>query len=44
VPDAWLTVLTLNTRGIPVIGSRLAARYEAIGEAPDAPDADVVAL
>jgi endonuclease/exonuclease/phosphatase family metal-dependent hydrolase len=44
VPDAWLTVVTLNTRGIPVIGSRLAARYQAIGEALDASDADVVAL
>jgi hypothetical protein len=42
--DAWLTVVTLNTRGIPVIGSRLAARYQAIGEALDHSDADVVAL
>ena len=41
---AWLTVVTLNTRGVPVTGSRLAARYRAIGEALEAADADVVAF
>ena len=35
-------VLSLNTRGVPVVGSRLAGRYAAIGEAVDAGDADVV--
>jgi sphingomyelin phosphodiesterase 2 len=40
----WLTVATLNTRGVPVTGSRLAARYRAIGEAFEACDADVVAF
>jgi sphingomyelin phosphodiesterase 2 len=42
--DAWLTVATLNTRGVPVTGSQLAARYRAIGEAFDASGADVVAF
>ena len=41
---AWLTIVTLNTRGAPVTGSRLAARYQAIGETLDASDADVVAF
>jgi endonuclease/exonuclease/phosphatase family metal-dependent hydrolase len=38
---ARLTVVSLNTRGVPVFGSSLAARYAAIGEAVDAGDADV---
>lgn len=42
--DAWLTVATLNTRGVPVTGSQLAARYRAIGEALEASDADVIAF
>jgi endonuclease/exonuclease/phosphatase (EEP) superfamily protein YafD len=42
--DAWLTIATLNTRGVPVPGSRLAVRYRAIGEAFEACDADVVAF
>ena len=42
--DAWLTVATLNTRGLPVPGSRLAVRYRAIGEAFEACDAEVVAF
>jgi hypothetical protein len=42
--DAWLTVATLNTRGVPVTGSQLAGRYRAIGEAFEASDADVVAF
>jgi sphingomyelin phosphodiesterase 2 len=42
--DAWLTVATLNTRGVPVTGSRLAARYQVIGEAFETCDADVVAF
>jgi endonuclease/exonuclease/phosphatase family metal-dependent hydrolase len=41
---AWLTVVTLNTRGIPVTGSRLAARYQAIAKALEVSDADVVAF
>lgn len=41
---AWLTVATLNTRGVPVTGSHLAARYQAIGETFEASDADVVAF
>jgi hypothetical protein len=36
-----LTVLSLNTRGIPVIGSRLADRYAMIGSALEAGDAEV---
>jgi endonuclease/exonuclease/phosphatase family metal-dependent hydrolase len=42
--DAWLTVATLNTRGVPVTGTHLPERYQAIGEAFDACDADVVAF
>lgn len=38
---ARLTVVTLNTRGVPMIGSRLAGRYAAIGAALAASDADV---
>jgi Endonuclease/Exonuclease/phosphatase family len=41
---AWLTVATLNTRGVPVTGSRLVARYQVIGEAFETGDADVVAF
>ena len=40
--SAWLTVATLNTRGVPVTGSHLAGRYQAIGEAFETCDADVV--
>jgi hypothetical protein len=36
-----LTVATLNTRGIPVTGSRLADRYAVIGAGFDAGDVDV---
>lgn len=35
-------MVTLNTRGIPLTGSRLAARYRVIGARLDAGDADVV--
>lgn len=42
MPGEQLTLATLNTRGIPVVGSRLAARYAAIGEGFNAGDADVV--
>jgi sphingomyelin phosphodiesterase 2 len=37
-----LTLISLNTRGVPVIGSRLVRRYAAIGTALEAGDADVV--
>jgi endonuclease/exonuclease/phosphatase family metal-dependent hydrolase len=36
-----VAVVSLNTRGIPPVGSRLAGRYGAIGAALDAGDADV---
>lgn len=36
-----LTLMSLNTRGVPVIGSRLARRYAAVGAAVEAGDADV---
>lgn len=39
---ARVIVVTLNTRGIPVLGSGLAGRYAAIGAALAAADADVV--
>lgn len=45
MPDAQaarVSVLSLNTCGVPVTGSRLAARYSVIGERADAGDADVV--
>ena len=42
MPGEQLTVASLNTRGIPLTGSRLASRYEAIGTAFEAGDADVV--
>jgi len=37
-----LTVASLNTRGVPLTGSRLARRYAVIGAGFDAGDADVV--
>src|SRR5690349_7196831 len=42
VPGELLTIASLNTRGIPLTGSRLAERYAAIGAGFDAGDADVV--
>lgn len=36
-----LTIVSLNTRGIPVIGSRLADRYAVIGKALETGDAEV---
>ncbi len=42
VSGEQLTVATLNTRGIPVTGSRLADRYAVIGAGFDAGDVDVV--
>jgi len=39
-----VSVVTLNTRGVPVIGSRLAGRYAVIGTALEAGDADVACL
>jgi sphingomyelin phosphodiesterase 2 len=47
MPDnlaARVTVASLNTRGVPVVGSRLAGRYAVIGAALDAGDADVACL
>jgi len=41
VQTARVTVVSLNTRGVPVFGSGLAARYAVIGDAFDAGDADV---
>lgn len=41
VQAARVTVVQLNTRGVPLMGSRLAVRYAAIGAAVDAGDADV---
>lgn len=38
---AQLTVASLNTRGIPIRGSRLASRYAVIGRKFDAGDTDV---
>src|SRR6266487_1191052 len=43
-PAATLTVVSLNTRGVPVFGSRLAERYAAIGEALESGDADIACL
>lgn len=37
-----LTVATLNTRGMPILGSRLAARYGVIAESFEAADVDAV--
>ncbi|HET9966834.1 MAG TPA: endonuclease/exonuclease/phosphatase family protein, partial [Streptosporangiaceae bacterium] len=42
MPGEQLTIATLNTRGIPLTGSKLAARLAAIGAGFDAGDADVV--
>ncbi|HEX6527586.1 MAG TPA: endonuclease/exonuclease/phosphatase family protein [Streptosporangiaceae bacterium] len=42
MPGKQLTVVSLNTRGIPPAGSRLALRYAAIGAEFEAGDADVV--
>jgi hypothetical protein len=42
VQAARVTVVSLNTRGVPVTGSRLAGRYAVIGEAVNAGDADAV--
>jgi hypothetical protein len=42
VSGELLTIASLNTRGIPLTGSRLAERYAAIGAGFDAGDADVV--
>lgn len=39
-----VTVVSLNIRGIPLVGSRLAARCRAIGEYFESGDADVVCL
>lgn len=44
MPSGELTVVTLNTRGIPLAGSHLAERLVAIGARLDAGDADVVCL
>lgn len=44
MPGERLTVASLNTRGIPVLGSRLAGRYAAIATELDGGDADVVCL
>ena len=41
---ALVGVVSLNTRGVPVIGSRLAERYAAIGMALEAGDTDVACL
>jgi sphingomyelin phosphodiesterase 2 len=41
VQAARVAVVSLNTRGVPVIGSRLAVRYAVIGGAVNAGDADV---
>ena len=42
VKMSWMTIASLNTRGIPLTGSQLAERYAAIGAGFDAGDADVV--
>lgn len=39
-----LTVASLNTRGIPILGSRLSNRYAAIGAVFEASDVDVVSF
>jgi endonuclease/exonuclease/phosphatase family metal-dependent hydrolase len=39
-----VTVASFNTRGVPVMGSRLAERYAVIGAELDAGDADVACL
>ena len=42
VSGELLTIASLNTRGIPLTGSQLAARYAVIGAGFDAGDANVV--
>jgi sphingomyelin phosphodiesterase 2 len=42
VSGELVTIASLNTRGIPLTGSRLAERYGAVGAGFDAGDADVV--
>jgi endonuclease/exonuclease/phosphatase (EEP) superfamily protein YafD len=39
-----VNLVSLNTRGVPLFGSRLAARYAAIGTALDGGDAEVVCV
>lgn len=41
---ARLTVASLNTRGLPLLGSELRARYAAIGAEFEASTVDVVNL
>jgi endonuclease/exonuclease/phosphatase family metal-dependent hydrolase len=41
VPGERLTVTSLNTRGIPITGSRLAGRYAVIGTEAEGGEADV---
>jgi sphingomyelin phosphodiesterase 2 len=41
---ALVGVVSLNTRGVPIIGSRLAERYAVIGTALEAGDADIACL
>ena len=43
-PMADVTVASLNIRGVPLTGSRLAARCHAIGTFFEASDVDVVCL
>lgn len=40
-PAARVTLVCLNTRGVPVLGSRLAGRYAVIGQVTEEGDADV---
>ena len=42
VSGELLTIVALNTRGIPLTGSQLAGRYAVIGAGFEAGDADVV--
>ena len=42
VSGELVTIVSLNTRGIPLTGSQLTERYAAIGAGFDAGDADVV--
>lgn len=42
VPGERLTIASLNTRGVPVMGSHLVSRYAVIGAELDSGDADVV--
>ncbi len=43
-PATRLTVASLNTRGVPIVGSRLADRYTAIAEVFEASEVDVVTV